>query len=564
MIRGVSTGICCITGSLGIPNKVFNFLVSRSKVYLTRHDTQVRLLFSRGQFKRSAVVDRFPTKSLVDHQQRYFRNFERNQSSLSKMSRYFSQGEGTMQVPMDLFAVNRDRLCKSLRQLPKLQKNSVVVLQGGQGIPRYCTDVEYVFRQESFFHWAFGVIEPDFFGAIEVESGTSHLFIPKYPEAYAVWMGKIFNCDHYKQKYGVDHVHYVDEMAVILENAKAEIVLTVKGMNTDSNLWTREAVFEGMSKFKIDNELLHPVIVECRVIKTSMELDVLRYANKVSSAAHIAVMKAVRPGMKEYQCESVFLHHSYFHGGCRHVSYTCICGSGENGSVLHYGHAGAPNDKQIRDGDMCLFDMGAEYYCFASDITCSFPANGKFTDRQKGIYNAVLEASRAVIAHIKPGVSWIDMHLLANRVMLKHLKEHGLLQGDVDDMMKANLAATFQPHGLGHFMGLDVHDVGGYLEGHPARPEKAGLKSLRTARVLQPGMVLTVEPGCYFIDRLLDQALEDPELSKFLIKEAVAEHRGFGGVRIEDDIVVTETGVEVMTEVPRSTEEIEATMSVKC
>jgi hypothetical protein len=147
MIRGVSTGICCITGSLGIPNKVFNFLVSRSKVYLTRHDTQVRLLFSRGQFKRSAVVDRFPTKSLVDHQQRYFRNFERNQSSLSKMSRYFSQGEGTMQVPMDLFAVNRDRLCKSLRQLPKLQKNSVVVLQGGQGIPRYCTDVEYVFRQ---------------------------------------------------------------------------------------------------------------------------------------------------------------------------------------------------------------------------------------------------------------------------------------------------------------------------------------------------------------------------------------------------------------------------------
>ncbi|XP_046452163.1 xaa-Pro dipeptidase-like isoform X2 [Daphnia pulex] len=480
------------------------------------------------------------------------------------MSRYFSQGEGTLQVPMDLFAVNRDRLCKSLRQLPKLQKNSVVVLQGGQGIPRYCTDVEYVFRQESFFHWAFGVIEPDFFGAIEVESGTSHLFIPKYPEAYAVWMGKIFNCDHYKQKYGVDHVHYVDEMAVILENAKAEIVLTVKGMNTDSNLCTREAVFEGMSKFKIDNELLHPVIVECRVIKTSMELDVLRYANKVSSAAHIAVMKAVRPGMKEYQCESVFLHHSYFHGGCRHVSYTCICGSGENGSVLHYGHAGAPNDKLIREGDMCLFDMGAEYYCFASDITCSFPANGKFTDRQKGIYNAVLEASRAVIAHIKPGVSWIDMHLLANRVMLKHLKEHGLLQGDVDDMMKANLAATFQPHGLGHFMGLDVHDVGGYLEGHPARPEKAGLKSLRTARVLQPGMVLTVEPGCYFIDRLLDQALEDPELSKFLIKEAVAEHRGFGGVRIEDDIVVTETGVEVMTEVPRSIEEIEATMSVKC
>ncbi|XP_045026318.1 xaa-Pro dipeptidase [Daphnia magna] len=574
MIRGVASGISSIIASSGIPKKAFQSDISRSKVYFPRHHTQVRQLCSKELFKRSAVVDRFLWRNRRNLQRssttivlgkRHFGNLilSRNSSSRSTMSRHFSLGEGTLQVSMDLFALNRNRLCKSLKELPQTPKNSVVILQGGQGVPRYCTDVEYLFRQESFFHWAFGVIEPDFYGAIEVDSETSHLFIPKYPEAYAVWMGKIFDCEHYKQKYGVDHVHYVEEMGIILENAKAEMVLTLKGMNTDSNLWTREAVFEGMSKFKIDNELLHPVIVECRVIKTPMELDVLRYANKISSAAHVAVMKAVRPGMKEYQCESVFLHHAYFHGGCRHVSYTCICGSGENGSILHYGHAGAPNDKAIRDGDMCLFDMGAEYYCFASDITCSFPANGKFTKRQKGIYNAVLEASRAVIAGIKPGVSWIDMHLLANRVMLVNLKEYGLLQGDVDDMMKANLAATFQPHGLGHFMGLDVHDVGGYLEGHPARPEKAGLKSLRTARVLQPGMVLTVEPGCYFIDKLLDQALEDQELSKFLIRDAVDEHRGFGGVRIEDDIVVTETGVEVMTEVPRSVDEIEAVMSAK-
>ena len=167
--------------------------------------------------------------------------------------------------------------------------------------------------------------------------------------------------------------------------------------------------------------------------------------------------------------------------------------------------------------------MGAEYYCFSSDITCSFPANGKFTPKQKAVYNSVLAASRAVLTAVKPGtklirnlifyvvfnifvcfvgVSWVDMHLLANRVMLEGMKESGLLQGNVDDMMKANLAATFQPHGLGHFLGLDVHDVGGYLEGHPARPEPAGLKSLRTARCLQAGMVLTVEPGCYFIDRV--------------------------------------------------------------
>ena len=151
MIRGVSTGICC-----GIPNKVLQFPISWSKVYFTCHDIQVRQLFSKKHFKRSAVVDRLAwlkysafIKPLLNQQKHHFVNsiLERNLSSLSKMSRYFSQGEGTLQVPMDLFALNRGRLCKNLRQLPKLQKNSVVVLQGGQGIPRYCTDVEYVFRQ---------------------------------------------------------------------------------------------------------------------------------------------------------------------------------------------------------------------------------------------------------------------------------------------------------------------------------------------------------------------------------------------------------------------------------
>lgn len=173
--------------------------------------------------------------------------------------------------------------------------------------------------------------------------------------------------------------------------------------------------------------------------------------------------------MQEYQSEANFLHHVYHEGGCRRVCYTCICGSGSRGAVLHYGHAGAPNDLEVEDGDMVLFDMGAEYYCFCSDITCSYPANGKFTEDQKLVYNAVLRANRAVVAAAKPGVSWVDMHLLANRTLLEDLKAGGLLRGEVDDMMAHNLGGYFQPHGLGHFMGLDVHDVGGYLEGHPAR-----------------------------------------------------------------------------------------------
>lgn len=133
--------------------------------------------------------------------------------------------------------------------------------------------------------------------------------------------------------------------------------------------------------------------------------------------------------MSEYEGESLFLHHCYSVGGCRHASYTCICGSGINSAILHYGHAGAPNDRGLKDGDMCLFDMGANYCGYAADITCSFPANGKFTEDQKFIYNAVLAARNAVMDAAKEGVSWTDMHILANKVMLTKLKEGGMLKG---------------------------------------------------------------------------------------------------------------------------------------
>lgn len=237
-----------------------------------------------------------------------------------------------------------------------------------------------------------------------------------------------------------------------------------------------------------------------RVIKSPAEAEVLRYVAKVSSDAHKRVMKNIRPGWHEYQGEAEFLHHAYSVGGCRHVSYTCICGAGTNSAILHYGHAGSPNDRLIKDGEMCLFDMGANYNGYAADITCSFPVNGKFTDDQKLIYNAVLAARDAVCGAAKEGVSWVDMHLLANRVMLGEMKKGGLLQGEVDEMMSAGLNAIFQPHGLGHLIGLDVHDVGGYLTHCPERPTQPGANRLRMARTLVAGMYVTIEPGCYFID----------------------------------------------------------------
>lgn len=225
----------------------------------------------------------------------------------------------------------------------------------------------------------------------------------------------------------------------------------------------------------------------------------MRYVCSISSDAHKSIMMYIEEGMTEYQCESIFLDYCYRMGGCRHVGYTCICGSGTNSSILHYGHAAAPNNRLMEDGDLCLFDMGGSYFGYCADITCTFPLNRKFTPDQKLIYEAVLAASDAVKSYAKPGESWYCMHLLAGRVLCEKLVEGGLLQGDPQDMVDAGLNSIFQPHGLGHLLGLDVHDVGGYQEDSPERPTDFNSSKLRTARDLEVGMVVTIEPGCYFI-----------------------------------------------------------------
>ncbi|XP_043684031.1 xaa-Pro dipeptidase isoform X3 [Vespula pensylvanica] len=498
-----------------------------------------------------------------------FRKYHRKQIiygisfSRSNMESYYTRGNHTLKVPMSLFRENRERLLARLKRNTDLPAaNTFVILQGGIEIPFNDTDINWPFRQESFFQWCFGVEEPGCYGALDLSLEKSILFVPRLPAEYAIWEGKLHTLEDFKKRYGVDETYYTDEIGRILKGKNASLLLTLSGKNSDSGLHAQEAVFDGIGQFPIDNNTLYPEICECRVIKSAKEIDVLRYVVKISSEAHKAVMRMVRPGLAEFQAEAAFLNYVYSIGGCRHVSYTCICGSGHNASILHYGHAGAPNSKIIQDGDMCLFDMGGNYCGYAADITCSFPANGKFTNDQKFIYNAVLSARDAVMKAVKPGVSWTDMHVLANETMLSSLKEGGLLIGDVKEMIESGLNEVFQPHGLGHLMGLDVHDVGGYLPGHPERSTSAGIRKLRTARTLHTGMVLTIEPGCYFIDCLLDAALTDPKQSKFIVREQLERFRGWGGIRIEDDVLITETGVENLTQVPRTIEEVENWMAV--
>ncbi|XP_065849908.1 uncharacterized protein [Euphorbia lathyris] len=470
-------------------------------------------------------------------------------------------------VPMELHVVNREKLLKSLRQ--HLTETSrphcgFVLLQGGEEQTRYCTDHLELFRQESYFAYLFGVAEPDFYGAIDIATGKSILFAPRLPADYAVWLGEIKPSSYFQERYMVNMVYYRDEIVKVLHELSKEVekplLFLLHGLNTDSNNFSKPAEFEGIEKFETDLNTLHPILTECRVVKSELELSVIQFANDISSEAHVEVMRNARPGMKEYQLESIFLHHTYMYGGCRHCSYTCICATGENSAVLHYGHAAAPNDRTLKDGDIALFDMGAEYHFYGSDITCSFPVNGKFTSDQSLVYNAVLDAHNAVISAMKPGVSWLDMHKLAEKIILESLKKGCLLIGNVEDMMTERLGAVFMPHGLGHFLGLDTHDPGGYLKG-PKKSEKPGLRSLRTARELQEGMVITVEPGCYFIDAVLAPAMKSSNTSNFFNAEAIGRFKGFGGVRIESDVHVTAHGCKNMTKCPREVREIEAVMA---
>lgn len=478
----------------------------------------------------------------------------------------FQMGPDTHAVPMKLFRKNREKLCEALRQDPTIatiykEKVIYVLLKGGTDVSFNDTDISYQFRQESFFQYLFGVKEPDCYGVLNVKTGEATLFVPHLPEEYATWMGRLLALDEFKSMYETDNVAYVDTLDTFFEKANVSLILTLSGTNSDSGLASEPARFPGIEKYCINCDLLHPVLSECRVIKTPEEIETLRYVAKVSSDAHIKVMQYMKPGLSEYQGESVFLHHSYNVGGCRHTSYTCICGTGINSAVLHYGHAAAPNDRVVCDGDMCLFDMGANYCGYAADITCSFPANGKFTEDQKFIYNAVLDARNAVLKDARDGVCWVDMHILANRVLLQRLKDGGMLKGDVEEMLNAGLSGIFQPHGLGHLLGLDVHDVGGYLNDQPERPKEWWLKKLRFARTLKAGMYVTVEPGCYFVNILMDRALSDPNLKKFINVEVFERFRNFGGVRIEDDVLIKKDGNENFAIVPRTVEEIEAAMS---
>src|SRR5699024_721123 len=427
------------------------------------------------------------------------------------------------------------------------EENAIVYMKGAELMYRYDTDYEFAFRQESNFWYLTGVNEPDCHLILDLETQEYHLFVPNRDAQYAVWHGRVKTKEQYQQEYQPDHLHYEGQLPNVLNDLQPDKIYCADEIQAEFiEQFEREA--------PIDLDALPDAITHCRVFKTEDELEKMREAARINSLAHRAVLDALEPGKYEYELKAVFAYQQ-IKNGLTQDAYNGIFAAGENSAILH----DVENNQQIKDGDLFLIDAGYEYNGYASDFTRTYPANGRFADEQAGVYEAVLEAQKQVIEASAPDVKMEDLHMLAARVMMEGLRDADIVTGSMDDLMQQDVFALFFPHGLGHFLGLDTHDVGGYPKGVD-RIERPGVKYLRMRRTLQPSMVLTVEPGLYFVPALLKPALEDEKISSFLNTAKIWQMLDFGGVRIEDNLIITDEGCENLTDVPKERSDIEQAM----
>lgn len=421
--------------------------------------------------------------------------------------------------------------------LAKMAPGSAALIFAAPEVTR-SNDTEYPFRQNSDFWYFTGFNEPQAL-LVLIKSNETHnhsvLFNRVRDLTAEVWFGRRLGQDAAPAKLAVDRAlpwdDIGDQLHLLLNGL--DVVYHAQGEYAESDT----LVFNALEKLRrgFRQNLSAPATVtdwrpwvhEMRLFKSPDEIEILRRAGKISALAHTRAMEKCRPGMFEYQLEGEILHEFSRHGA-RFPSYNTIVGSGENGCILHY----TENESELRDGDLVLIDAGCEFHGYAGDITRTFPVNGKFSQPQREIYDIVLASLYTALSLFRPGISIREVNDEVVRIMTTGLVELGVLQGDVDALIAEDAHRQFYMHGLSHWMGLDVHDVGHY--GTPSRD-----------RILEPGMVLTIEPGLYIA----------PDA------DVPAEYRGIG-IRIEDDIVINETGNENLTDsVVKDPEAIEALMA---
>jgi Xaa-Pro dipeptidase len=445
---------------------------------------------------------------------------------------------------------------KDLRQKFLAQQHASLTKQGGAvfvegqktNTRTPTADTDSVFRQESNFFYLTGCLEADCAVLINLETNESVLFVPRYGDEYAMWCGDYPEKQDFQNKLEFETVEYNEPELIssVLKRWGTKLVFTLPHQRN---------ILQSTADVTVDDsQALYLALKDSRLTKTEKEVEQLRKIGKIASAAHCELMKNVRPGINEAELEATFTYHSMKHG-VKHLAYPSIVAGDNRGATLHY----VNNDQVCHDGSLVLIDAGAELQTlYASDITRTFPVNGVFSEDQKLIYEIVLEANKQILEQMKPGVQWSDMHRLAERIVVDGLWKAGFLKADnLQELLDAKVGALFFPHGVGHCLGLDVHDPPN-RDGSFTAIDEPGIRYLRCNFPLEKGHVLTVEPGIYFNARFINKALADEKQKQYLVTEKVNKFLNFGGIRIEDNVVVTETGVEVFsTGVPKEVNEIE-------
>ncbi|KTD54831.1 proline aminopeptidase P II [Legionella sainthelensi] len=417
----------------------------------------------------------------------------------------------------------------------KLPEGSIAIIPAAHESIRN-GDAHYRFRQESNFYYLTGFNEPE--AVLILISGLdpqSILFNRPRNPLEEQWTGKRLGQEGALSELGMDAAFSIgsiaDELPKLLSGKTAIYYALARNLDVEKIMMQALEKVKGQVRrgVKVPEQLcdLEPILGEMRLFKSEAELELMRRAARISVKAHEQAMRRCKHLEYEYQLEAELIY-EFSRQGCRSVAYDPIVGGGENACILHY----TDNNKPLRQGDLVLIDAGGEYENYAADITRTFPVNGKFSLEQKKIYELVLRAQKSGIAAVKPGLPWNEIQQIMLRILTEGLCELGILQGNVDELLAKEAYKPFYMHNSGHWLGLDVHDIGLYKINGEWRP-------------LEPGMVLTVEPGLYI-------SPNTPGV----------DERWWGiGVRIEDDVVVTKTGHEVITAaLPVEVHEIEALM----
>jgi Xaa-Pro dipeptidase len=438
---------------------------------------------------------------------------------------------------MSLYRQNRLNL---MHRLP----GGLIFLLGGKEQIRN-GDVHHVFRQNSHFLYLTGIEEPGYALLLNPEKREALIFVPRVDQRHRVWQGTVPSPSEAKALHGFRRAAYLDELPYFLTTRKRSLFYG------DKPSLTYLKTHLGTSK--MDFREFEEALSELRAVKSPEEIELLRKANKTSDVGHRAAMAYTRPGLCEYQVQAV-LEQGFRQGGARHNAYPSIVGSGRNSAILHYHR----NNAELKGGDLLLIDAGAEYKGYASDITRTFPVNKRFNSRQRDVYDIVLTTQKRCITKLCPGLSLRNLDLSSARIIIQGLKSLGLLKGSADSILERGADRVFYPHGLSHMLGLDVHDVLGGKKRQIKRKKKKSGRTIRSDVVLEPGFVITIEPGLYFIPALLHDRETRKRFRDLIDFERAEAFIPLGGIRIEDDVAITENGYRNLTSVPKEIEDIEA------